>query len=301
MMAGRLTLMLLGLAATAGTAYPSWTRMRALQREGRQAWDADGVRAGAAAFRTGSGSTAVLLVHGFASSPGLFRFVAPALAERGYTCRAMRLPGFAERLDRMMAVDERQWRDAVAGEVAELRLTHDHVWIAGHSMGGTLALDYVLEHPGEVEGLVLIAPLIEVSTQRSLGLPTRPLFRVARRVLPSDAILGTAFPVDLHAKGEGIDELRDRFLPIGMYDAMFRLTDRVRARAGEVDVPVLMVLPGEDKVVSRRAARAYFDRLGSSRKQVCEASRAGHVVPLDYGWQDVVAGVDAFARGEAAR
>jgi carboxylesterase len=296
MMAGRLAFTVLGLVATASTAYPSWTRMRALQREGRQEWDATGVRSGSAAFTVGAGSTAVLFVHGFASSPSIFRFMAPALAEQGYACRAMRLPGFAERLDRMHAVDEARWRDAVAAEVTALRSTHQQVWIVGHSMGGTLALDYALEHPGQLDGLVLIAPLIKVSTRRSLGLPSQSLFRFARHVLPADAILGTAFPVDLNARGEGIDESRDRFLPIAMYDAMFRMTDRVRARAPELDLPVLMVLPGRDKVVSRRAARAYFEGLGSGRKQVFHAPRSGHVVPLDYGWNEVVRQIDAFAR-----
>lgn len=300
-MVGRLLLAVLGVAATAGSAYPSWTRMRALQRESRQVWNLDGVRDGAAAFEAGAGDTAVLFVHGFASSPAVFRLLAPALADRGYACRAMRLPGFAERLDRMAAVEEQHWRDAVAEEVARLRAQHGGVWIVGHSMGATLALDHALEHPGSVEGLVLVAPLIQVSTRRSLGLSSQSLFRAARRVLPSSTVLGTAFPVDLHARGPGLDELRDRFLPITMYDAMFQLAGRVRDRAGEVDVPVLMVLPGSDKVVSRRAARAYFEQLGTDRKALCEARRAGHVVPLDYGWSEVADRMDAFFRQEVRR
>ena len=36
--------------------------------------------------------------------------------------------------------------------------------------------------------------------------------------------------------------------------------------------------------------------LGSARKQVCHAPRSGHVVPLDYGWNEVVRQIDAFAR-----
>src|SRR5687768_5379807 len=55
----------------------------------------NGVRVGCEDFTVGSGETALLLVHGINDSPAMWRKMAPRLAEQGFTCRAMRLPGFA--------------------------------------------------------------------------------------------------------------------------------------------------------------------------------------------------------------
>ncbi|MBW7907812.1 MAG: alpha/beta fold hydrolase [Kiritimatiellae bacterium] len=282
------------LAARSG--YPAWTQFRA-EREARGAVrGAEGVRPGMQAYAVGDGEIALIFVHGFASSPAVFREMAPALGERGFDCRAIRLPGFGESLDRMASVSEDDWQRAVADAVTRARADGKKVWLVGHSMGGALSIEHVLRHPGTVEGVVLLAPLIEVSSRRSLGLPPEALHRFARGVLPRDTILETAFPVDLHARAEGIDELRDRFLPISVYDAMFRVAAFVSPRAEEVRVPVLMILPGRDKIVSVRASREYFDAVGSARKLLVEEKNAGHVLPLDYGWQDAVQCVQEFVR-----
>jgi carboxylesterase len=286
-------------AVGAGAAYPAWTRMRAARRERRESFDGDGVRAGMQAFSVGEGRVALVLLHGFASGPSVFRFLAPTLAEAGFACRVPRLPGFGERVERMCAVREGDWRLCALSEIERARAGRDAVWLVGHSMGGTLALDLAQTHPGLVEGVVLLAPLIEVSARRSFGLPPERMFRAVSRLLPGETILGTAFPVDLHARADGVDELRDRFLPLSMYAAMFRLVADVRARPRALPVPALMVVPGSDKVVSRRASREYFDSLRAPRKLLVEDAEAGHVVPLDYGWREIAAAIDAFVRGES--
>lgn len=294
MLAGKIILALVGLAFVARTAYPAWTRMRAEQRERDVQRDANGIRAGMQPFASGEGDTALIFIHGFASGPSVFRFMTPALAESGFDCRVLRLPGFGESLERMRAISESDWRHSLEMAVERARADGKKIWLVGHSMGGTLAIDYALSHPERIEGLVLLAPLIEVSHRRSLGLPPDRLHRFARRLLSDDAILETAFPVDLNARAEGIDELRDRFLPISMYDAMFRLTASVQPRGADLDVPALMVIPGSDKVVSRRASRAYFSTLAFDRKLLLDDKRAGHVVPLDYGWENVVRAMKEF-------
>ena len=79
-----------------------------------------------------------------------------------------------------------------------------------------------------------------------------------------------------------------------VYDAMFRLAHDVRARPAAVQVPVLVLVPGRDLVVSREATLTYFESLRADRKQLIVSEKAGHVVPLDYGWEDAVAAVHSF-------
>ncbi len=279
-------------AARAG--YPMWIHSRAVASERHIERDTDGVREGMQSFAVGEGDTELILIHGFASGPAVFRPMADALAGEGIACRAIRLPGFGEPMDRMFSISEADWRNAVESAVADAKRKNKRIWLVGHSMGAALAVDYALAHREDVAGLVLIAPLIEVSSRRSLGLPPEMLQRVADCVLPRDAILETAFPIDLHTQADGVLELRDRYLPISMYDAMFRVAADIRERGGELELPVLMIVPGADKVVSRRASVVYFDSIASPRKELFAAEEAGHVVPLDYGWEKVAQRVNDF-------
>lgn len=44
--------------------------------------------------------------------------------------------------------------------IAPARRTYRHVWLLGISLGGFGALAYAMEHPGDVDGLLLIAPYL---------------------------------------------------------------------------------------------------------------------------------------------
>jgi hypothetical protein len=70
----------------------------ALVRRSYARWEAatargpDGVRRGCEALTVGRGEAAILLIHGLADSPAVYRRMAHALAANGFTCEAMRLP-----------------------------------------------------------------------------------------------------------------------------------------------------------------------------------------------------------------
>lgn len=289
-------------AAWAGVsvAYPQWTRLQAARWEHTVVRDADGVRVAARDFTRGEGEVALLMIHGFASAPPVFQTLADDLAGRGYACRAMRLPGFGEPPARLAATTREDWRAAVDREVDALSAGGRKVWLVGHSMGGTLAIDYALRHPeAPIEGLVLIAPLIDVSSRRSLLISPRTLFETWRHLWTPGTLLKTAFPIDIQAPTPGLEELRDVYMPLSAYAEMFRVTDAVAGRAGELRVPALMMVAPADKVVDSDAARRYYEALGSSRKQCVVMERSGHVVPLDRERDRAAAEIARFIAGRA--
>lgn len=282
------------LLAAPTTLYPAYTGLRARHLERTVARDAAGVRLGAQPFEVGEGEVALLMVHGFASSPAVFQRMAPVLAERGYRCRVMRLPGFGEPLG-TSNYDVADWRKRLEEEVRMLRASSRQVWLIGHSMGATLVLDHVLRG-GEVDGVVLVTPLIEVSGARSILLPPRRWFELGRRIWPEQALIETAFPVDLHESVPGLDELRDRYLPVAAYAGMFALVDQVAGHAGDIRCPVLMAVAPDDLVVDTEAATAYFSGLGANRKHLLTMANSGHVAPLDRDWRRLVNAIEHFTQ-----
>ncbi len=250
--------------------------------------DSDGVRRGCRDFAVGDGDVALLLVHGFGDSPAIYSRMARALADRGFFCRAMRLPGFAKPMSEYAKTSMEQWVKAVEGELAELRRTHDRVWIVGHSLGGALSIHCALNRPDAVDGVILLAPLIKVSSRRSPALTPRTWHRIGGTLLTFTDVLENRFPLDVHDPTCKAADMRDRFVPRAVYEGLFRLIDANRGRASELCMPMQILLAGDDLIVDGEAAHAFWNELGSTRKQIHTFANAGHAFPIDTGWEKAV-------------
>lgn len=259
------------------------------------------VFAGCEDFAEGTGGTALLMVHGFGDSPALFRRLAPLLAAKGFACRAARLPGFGVPAMDSADASYEQWMEVIAGEVAVLRRDHAAVWIVGHSLGCSLAVEHAAAFPKAVDGLVLLAPLVEISNRRSpLFLPARTWFNIGERALRFTRVLENVYPVDLHDRANAAFLEGNRFVHFNIYRQTFRAVDGVWACARRLQGPLLMVVSRFDRVVSSRSSEAFFRNCSASPKQLVWADRAGHVIPLDAGWEDVGERIAWFVRRGAA-
>jgi alpha-beta hydrolase superfamily lysophospholipase len=296
----RMLLVILGLMLLVWLAVRVTDRWYARRIERQyQAWsttidrDADGIRAGFAPWSLGEGETALLFIPGFAGAPSLYQRMAPALAERGYTCRAMQLPGFGDPFQHAAAVTAADWLDAVERERDGLRAEHDEVWLVGHSLGAALALHVVHADPARTAGVVLLAPLIEVSGRRSPVLPPARWYAIGRRLFKRTPMLESNFPLDLQDASAGPLVQRDRFIPINLYHAVFDTLEGLPPPE-DFPLPVLVMIAPEDAIADPRAAQAWFERLSVSHRRLHVETDAGHVLPLDAGWERRVQEIDDF-------
>jgi alpha-beta hydrolase superfamily lysophospholipase len=258
-------------------------------------WDANGVRVDEDAFEVGQGRTALLMVHGINFSPVAYRNLAPELARHGFTCRAMRLPGFGMHVREYAAYDRTDWIDAIDQEVRDLAQRHDHVIVVAHSLGAAIVLRYVLERQPKLDGLVLIAPAIEVSNVRSPVFSTRFWHEFAKRTLLFTQIVLSPFEYDVHDPDVLPTIPRKQFTPRAVVDQTFALIDQNRGNASRIEIPLLMLVSPTDQVISTPAAEAYFEEWGSSLKFLQTQHDSGHLIPLDYGWRDAVSAIVRFA------
>lgn len=274
---------------------------RLAQYEQSLTWDESGVQLGAAAYEVGDGETGLLLVHGINFSPVVYQRLAPALAQQGpFTCRVMRLPGFGMRVQEYARYSCSDWIAAIDAEVQALQSRHRRVFVVAHSLGAALTLRYWLERRPEIDGLILIAPAIEVSNDRSPLFPTRFWHEFARRTLFFTEIVLSPFPYDVRDPQviETIPQLQ--FTPRSIVDQTFAVLDLNRGQAGQCDLPLLMILAPDDHVISTPAAEKYFEGWKSTNKKLIYQRRSGHMIPLDYGWEEVVARIVEFATAPQA-
>lgn len=247
--------------------------------------DENGVLFGCDSYTVGEGEMAVLLVHGINASPRHYDKIAPYLAERGFTCRVMRLPGFAQPLDEYCQTTGLDWKVAVDRELQTLRAKHNSVGIVAHSLGGAVTISHLLDDPTAADFVVLLAPAVRVSDERSPVFSTRAWHEFSERAFLFTSVLHSPFGMDCHDPAHPDHPGRCPFTPIGVVEEMFTILDDNESRVGEFQTPMLMVVADADRVTDTAAARNFFALAKSQPKELLELTNSGHSIPLDYEWQ----------------
>jgi acylglycerol lipase len=217
----------------------------------------------------------VLLIHGVAEHAGRYEHVASRLGRAGLAMHAFDLRGFGRSGGHRAYVDRwPKYHDDLEGRFTELRRTADGrpIVLYGHSMGGLIALGYVLADPPRPlpDLLVLSAPAIDATVPAwkrrladILGVAV-PRFAIAntfpKGVLSSDPAVETRYLADPLAVHRTTARLGLEF---------FREQERVkRALAAGGALPMkTYVLHGEDdRLVPEWASRSLDARENVTRR-----------------------------------
>lgn len=262
--------------------------------------DAEGVRLGCREFTLGDGEDAILLVHGYGDSPSVFQRMAPGLAAKGFTCHAVRLPQHALTMARYKTTSAAQWCEAVRSAIKDLRGRYKRVYLLAHSLGAAVSVEAVSDAAASVDGMVLLAPLFDVSNRRSPLLPVRMWYRFLDSVLVFTDVIQMTFPPDLWDKSALPLTREDKFIPRVVIREVFRLLARNHERARTFRTPLLMILARHDLVVDNAAAEHFFRECAAQPKRLRYVENAGHMLPIDLGWEALVDEAADFFRVQVA-
>ncbi|TWU00732.1 Thermostable monoacylglycerol lipase [Botrimarina colliarenosi] len=290
---GLVALAIVPLHLAIDAAYSAYVARAAAGWEATTDRNADGVLEGCESYDLPAAgdaptNTAILLVHGTNASPRHYDYIAPALAERGYHCRVVRLPGFAEPVAKYSQTTAAQWLATVRDELASLRGRFDRVGVVGHSLGGAVTIGVLLDDPDAADFAVLLAPAIKVSSARSPLLSTRAWHEISEWTFVFTHVLHSPFPLDCRDPEKTSHPGGTPFTPRAVVDQLFTLMDANAPRAADLTTPVIVVVAGDDHIVDTPAIEAYYEQIGATDKRLVELPKSGHEVTLDWEWRDVV-------------
>lgn len=247
---------------------------------------------GAEPFSYQGGRVGVLMCHGFTGSPQSLRPWGEHLAAAGMTVTCPLLPGHGTRWQDMNATGWPDWYAVVEAELAALVRTCDTVFVAGLSMGGTLAVRLAEQHPDDVTGLVLVNP--------SLGTQ-----RLDAKLLPLLAKLLPAYKgVSGDIKKSGGVEVAYGLIPLKAAMSLRAFWALTRADLARVTAPLLLFRSAVDHVVEAVSSQWLLAGVASTDTEERVLADSYHVATLDNDALVILDGslawIEAHGAGPAA-
>jgi alpha-beta hydrolase superfamily lysophospholipase len=201
----------------------------------------------------------VLLVHGLGEHSGRYAHVARALVDAGYAVHALDHRGhgrstgrrtYVKRYDELLR-DLHQLRGRVATPGRPLV-------VLGHSMGGNVAMGYVLDHPDDIAALVLSGPALRIGDDFSpvqLTLLTT-LAKVAPALRPqglsADAISRDPEVVRAYRADPLVHTGK---ISVGLGAALLGAMRSFPGRYAELRLPILILHGTDDRLADVRGSR----------------------------------------------
>jgi pimeloyl-ACP methyl ester carboxylesterase len=226
-----------------------------------------------------------VLVHGFGADLNAWMFNQPALAETRRVV-AIDLPGHGGSVKEVGAGDAAFFATAASDAIAALAIDRFH--LAGHSMGGAIAIEYALRHSGRLAGLALLSAgaRLRVAPQILAGVASD--FDATVELLVRWMYGEGADPNLLRLGARRLREVKPEALRADFVacDAFDR-----RADVARIETPTLILCGDADVMTPLKSSEYLRDQIRGSQLVVIPG--AGHMAALQHP-QAVAAHIGAF-------
>ena len=216
----------------------------------------------------------LIIVHGLAEHAGRYGYLVNYFISSGYAVYAIDHIGHGRSSGRRAFVESfdqfvetlKTFRDMVARWQ-----TGKPLFMVGHSMGGLIGCQYLIEHPHDFAGAILSAPAMQLPD--SISPVTEILGKVLSSILPrvglkkldAEGISRNSHIVEEYEKDSLVYHGRvSARLSVEIHRAM----EGVLARAESIKTPILILQGGDDRMVAPEGAQLLYDKAGASDKSL---------------------------------
>ena len=153
-------------------------------------------------------------------------------------------------------------------------------FLVGFSLGGIVVLDYALEHPEDLHGVVALSPTLAAGVPRSKWLLARLLSGLWPTFSTTTGLDRTNLTRDQAAARRLLyDPLAFHTATARFATEVFAAQARVQARAAELAVPLLILLGAADRQALPGPTRRFFEQVRFADKEM-------HIYPGAYHFLD---------------
>jgi acylglycerol lipase len=217
-----------------------------------QAWVPEAVRA------------VLVIVHGLGEHSGRYAQLAGFLNEKGFACFALDHRGHGRSGGKRGLDDLDQfWK------IIRQKHPDKNTFALGHSLGGLISTLWALRRPDGLKGLIISSAAYAVKIEAS---PIKlALGRFFSRYAPSLSMSNGLDPNYLSHDPEVVkayidDPLVHDRVSARFYTSFTGAIDECQARAAELNIPILIMQSGEDRLVDPKGSELFYSRAGSQDK-----------------------------------
>ena len=241
-------------------------------------------------FELAGGPDAVLLLHGLTGSTFELLPVARRLHRAGFRCLAPLLAGHGGPTEDLVGVPWTEWVGKARRDLARLDGAR-RTFVVGCSAGALVACVLAHDQPARVDGLVLLAPALELAVQGKLGALLARLPFTRNAIVPKR---GGADVSDL--------EMRRRNpcmdgVPLAAVAELAALEAHVDRQLPGIAAPALVVHGAKDHTVTLAGARRLARRIGSGPAELVVLPKSWHLVGIDVERDECADEVVRFLEG----
>ncbi len=218
----------------------------------------------------------VLLVHGLLASPAELRAYGEYLVKQGYTVLGIRLKGHGTS---PYALRDQRWEDwygCVQRGFNILKVHCPHIFVAGFSTGGALALKLAAEHYPEMIGVIAISVPLKFVNPAFMLVPL--LHGTNKLVGWVSAFEGVKPFIDNEPEHPSINY---RNTPVRALYELRLLIAQFDELLPQISMPTLIMYGDEDPVVSAKGAPIIMAKLGSKHKQIHAIKSQRHGILME--------------------
>jgi len=230
---------------------------------------------GAGSFKTGSGNSAVLLIHGWTSTPREMRYLAERLSNN-FFCRGVRLKGHGTSIEELADSDWNIHLQQLLEEREALGKIYSEVYIIGLSYGALLAMHLAARK--KTAGLVLLAPFLKTAgsflrvVSDSVLVPFIPPFFKSIKKSTVSPIFNTV---------ESDKHLCYQDMPVKPLKSVLDCSREAMKLAPSLSCPALIIHSVLDRTADYYGGLGLFRTLGAEDKKMITLKDSNHIITLD--------------------
>jgi acylglycerol lipase len=216
----------------------------------------------------------IIIVHGLGEHSGRYMNLVNHFVPLGYAIYGFDLLGHG-RSDGQREVLERfaDYGDTLTiyyNMVKEWQVNQP-IFLLGHSMGGLIVPEYLLEHQAWFKGAIISAPVIKAGDD--VTPMTIILSKILARLAPKMGVQTVNASSLSHDPGVVDAYVNDPFVfhkktPARLAAELLKNMQYVSTQLGKITLPFIAIQAGEDRLVHPDSAQMFFDLTGSQDKTV---------------------------------
>jgi carboxylesterase len=221
----------------------------------------------------GTNGRAVLLIHGWTTTPYELRRLGQYLNEKGYAVSAPLLTGHGTKPQDLENVKWEKWLEDVDLAYAELKKNHEKVYVIGTSLGASLSSILAGNNP-EISGLVLMAMPYAVRMEKFASFCARilSLFKKYSKKY---------YPPSFGSKATVTRRISYQIYPIKSAFEVYGLIKFSRKNLHKINQPCFIMQSSIDHIVAKGSLEKIYNKISSVVKKKKYIEKAYHTFISD--------------------